>query len=103
MSAHDHSHHHHHAHSANTDARRIAVVLGLICAFMAVEVFVGIVASSMVLLADAIAALVVAVLMLRSAWGLLHATGRVRSRLPPRAWTRTRSGGRWWPSRASSR
>lgn len=53
MSTHDHSQHRHHAHGANADARRIAVVLGLICTFMAVEVVVGIVASSMVLLADA--------------------------------------------------
>jgi cobalt-zinc-cadmium efflux system protein len=42
----------------------------------------AIVAGAVILLtgadrADAIAALVVAVLMLRSAWGLLHATGRV--------------------------
>jgi cobalt-zinc-cadmium efflux system protein len=51
--AHDRGHHHHHAHDASADARRIAIVLGLICAFMAVEVVVGIIASSVVLLADA--------------------------------------------------
>jgi cobalt-zinc-cadmium efflux system protein len=51
--AHDRGHDHHHAHGASVDARRIAIVLGLICAFMAVEVVVGIIASSVVLLADA--------------------------------------------------
>jgi len=49
---HDHRHHHHHT-GAGADGRRITVVLGLICAFMVVEVVVGIVASSVALLADA--------------------------------------------------
>lgn len=52
--AHDHArHHHHHSHGVGADARRLAIVLGLICAFMVVEVVVGIIASSVVLLADA--------------------------------------------------
>ncbi len=50
---HAHGHHRHHAHGASADGRRIAIVLGLICAFMAVEVVVGIIASSVALLADA--------------------------------------------------
>lgn len=51
---HDHSHGHiRHPHGASTDASRIAVVLGLICAFMAIEVVAGIIASSVALLADA--------------------------------------------------
>jgi cobalt-zinc-cadmium efflux system protein len=45
--------HHHHGHGASTDARRIAIVLALICAFMLVEVVVGVLASSVALLADA--------------------------------------------------
>lgn len=47
------AHDHHHQVRAGGDSRRIAVVLGLICAFMVVEVVVGIVASSVALLADA--------------------------------------------------
>ena len=47
------AHHHHHHAGAGADGRRIAVVLGLICGFLVVEVVVGIVASSVALLADA--------------------------------------------------
>jgi cobalt-zinc-cadmium efflux system protein len=52
MSADDH---HGHSHTVNADAdrRRLAVALGLILAFMAVEVVVGIRASSLALLSDA--------------------------------------------------
>lgn len=46
------SHDHHHVHSA-ADGRRLAVVLALVVSFMVVEVVVGILASSVALLADA--------------------------------------------------
>lgn len=59
---HGHSHGHGHGHgheghshgvSADTDRGKLAVALGLIVAFMAVEVVVGILASSLALLSDA--------------------------------------------------
>jgi cobalt-zinc-cadmium efflux system protein len=46
-----HSHHHHH--HGHADARRLSIALGLIAAFMAVEVVVGILASSLALISDA--------------------------------------------------
>ena len=52
--AHSHAGHSHaHAVTERTDAKRLAVALGLIVAFMAVEVVVGILASSLALLSDA--------------------------------------------------
>jgi len=48
--AHDHAAH---AHRAHADSGRLAVALGLILAFMAVEVAVGILAHSLALLSDA--------------------------------------------------
>ena len=48
-----HGHPHAHAHTGPEDARRISVALGLIVAFMAGEVAVGIVAHSLALLSDA--------------------------------------------------
>jgi cobalt-zinc-cadmium efflux system protein len=53
MSAHDHAHAHSHAPAPDADRRRLAVALALILGFMAVEVVVGIAASSLALLADA--------------------------------------------------
>jgi cobalt-zinc-cadmium efflux system protein len=53
---HDHTHGghgHDHAISADADRRKLAIALGLILAFMAVEVAVGIAASSLALLSDA--------------------------------------------------
>jgi len=50
--AHDHGHHGHGA-SADADRRWLAIALGLIASFMAVEVVVGIIASSLALLSDA--------------------------------------------------
>ena len=52
MSGHDHAGH---AHAVNDDAdsKRLGIALGLIVAFMAVEVVVGIVAHSLALLSDA--------------------------------------------------
>jgi cobalt-zinc-cadmium efflux system protein len=53
---HDHSHAghgHDHAISADADRRKLGIALGLILAFMAVEVAVGIAASSLALLSDA--------------------------------------------------
>jgi cobalt-zinc-cadmium efflux system protein len=47
------SHDHAHAVSPDADRRRLAVALGLIVGFMAVEVVLGIVASSLALLSDA--------------------------------------------------
>ena len=46
------SHHHHH-HAPTGDAKRLGVALGLILAFMAVEVVAGILADSLALLSDA--------------------------------------------------
>lgn len=55
MSDHDHTHASHHRGHGHDDAtgRRLAVVLGLILVFLVVEVVVGILASSVALLADA--------------------------------------------------
>ena len=50
--AHDH-HHHGHAHAATADGRRLGLALALILGFMAVEVVVGFLASSLALLSDA--------------------------------------------------
>jgi cobalt-zinc-cadmium efflux system protein len=50
------AHHHHdhgHAHVATTNGRRLGLALALILGFMAVEVVVGILASSLALLSDA--------------------------------------------------
>jgi cobalt-zinc-cadmium efflux system protein len=46
-------HHHGHAHVGTTNGRRLGLALALILAFMAVEVVVGILASSLALLSDA--------------------------------------------------
>jgi cobalt-zinc-cadmium efflux system protein len=51
--AHDHGHHHHHGPSADADSRWLAVALGIIAAFMVVEVVAGILADSLALLSDA--------------------------------------------------
>ena len=51
--SHDHGHDHSHAVSPDADKRRLSVALGLIVAFMAVEIVVGILAHSLVLLSDA--------------------------------------------------
>ncbi len=51
--AHDHHHGHFHAPAPDADRRRLGFALGLIVGFMAVEVVVGIAASSLALLADA--------------------------------------------------
>lgn len=48
-----HHHQHGHAHVATADGRRLGLALALILAFMAVEVVVGILASSLALLSDA--------------------------------------------------
>ena len=50
---HDHAGHAHGNVTADTDTRRLATALGLILAFMAVEVVVGIVVHSLALLSDA--------------------------------------------------
>jgi cobalt-zinc-cadmium efflux system protein len=50
--AHDHGHHHH-GPSADADSRWLAVALGIIAAFMVVEVVAGILADSLALLSDA--------------------------------------------------
>ena len=49
---HDHGHHSHGA-SADADRRWLAIALGLIASFMAVEVVAGLIASSLALLSDA--------------------------------------------------
>jgi cobalt-zinc-cadmium efflux system protein len=49
-----HNHHHHgHAHAGTADGRRLGLALALILGFMAVEVVVGFLASSLALLSDA--------------------------------------------------
>jgi cobalt-zinc-cadmium efflux system protein len=53
MAGHHHDHHHDHAHPASTDRGRLGLALALILAFMAAEVVVGILASSLALLSDA--------------------------------------------------
>jgi cobalt-zinc-cadmium efflux system protein len=51
---HDHGHHgHSHAPSADADRRWLTIALALIASFMAVEIVVGIIASSLALLSDA--------------------------------------------------
>jgi cobalt-zinc-cadmium efflux system protein len=50
--AHDH-YHHGHAHAGTADGRRLGLALALILGFMAVEVVVGFLASSLALLSDA--------------------------------------------------
>ncbi len=50
--AHDHAHHHH-AVSPDADQRRLAIALGLIVGFMAIEVVVGVITESLALLSDA--------------------------------------------------
>jgi cobalt-zinc-cadmium efflux system protein len=47
------AHDHHHGHRTTTDGRRLGFALALILGFMAVEVVVGILASSLALLSDA--------------------------------------------------
>jgi cobalt-zinc-cadmium efflux system protein len=47
------SHDHHHQHAPAADSRRLALALGLILGFMAVEVVAGILAHSLALLSDA--------------------------------------------------
>src|SRR5438270_12594 len=61
------SHHGHPRASSPADVRRLAGALGLILGLMAVEVVVGILASSLAL----------AALMVRSGYGLVRASGRV--------------------------
>jgi cobalt-zinc-cadmium efflux system protein len=51
--AHEHGHVHAHAPAPDADRRRLGAALALILAFMAVEVVVGLLASSLALLADA--------------------------------------------------
>jgi cobalt-zinc-cadmium efflux system protein len=51
--SHDHHHGHDHAIAADADRGKLAVALGLILGFMAVEVAVGIIARSLALLSDA--------------------------------------------------
>ncbi|WP_431967636.1 cation diffusion facilitator family transporter [Actinacidiphila sp. bgisy160] len=55
MNAHDHGHGHGHAHGVaeNADRRWLALALGLIAGFMAVEVVVGLLVGSLALLSDA--------------------------------------------------
>jgi cobalt-zinc-cadmium efflux system protein len=48
--AHSHAHHHH---GADADGKRLGIALALILSFMAVEVVVGLLASSLALLSDA--------------------------------------------------
>jgi len=50
---HDHSHHHSHGISVDADRRYLSIALGLLLAFMAGEVVVGLMASSLALISDA--------------------------------------------------
>jgi cobalt-zinc-cadmium efflux system protein len=51
--AHGHSHGHSHAHASAANSRRLAVVLGLVLAYMVAEVVGGLYTNSLALLADA--------------------------------------------------
>ena len=71
--AHTHAGHSHaHAVTERTDAKRLAIALTLIIAFMAVEVVAGILAS-----------LLIAAGMLWAAWGLRRDSGRVLLEIAP--------------------
>jgi cobalt-zinc-cadmium efflux system protein len=71
--SHDHAGHHHHGVSADADRGRLAVALGLLLAFMLVEVVVGALAHSLALLSDAahmltdVGALVLSLVVIRLA------------------------------------
>jgi cobalt-zinc-cadmium efflux system protein len=77
-----HSHAHGHSLSPDADARRLAIALGLIVAFMVAEVVAGIVASSLALLSDAGHMLTDAV-----AIGLALAALRLAARPPAGSYT----------------
>jgi len=67
--AHQHEHgHHHHGVGAETAVRPLAIALGLIVCFMAVEVVIGVVAHSLALLSDAAHMLVDAAALGMSVW-----------------------------------
>ena len=67
--AHQHEHgHHHHGVDAETAVRPLAIALGLIVCFMAVEVAIGVVAHSLALLSDAAHMLVDAAALGMSVW-----------------------------------
>jgi len=67
--AHQHEHgHHHHGVGAETAVRPLAIALGLIVCFMAVEVAIGVVAHSLALLSDAAHMLVDAAALGMSVW-----------------------------------
>ena len=76
-----HDHHHHH-HSRDADRRALAIALGLIAAFMLVEVVFGIVAGSLALLADAGHMLTDAL-----ALGAALVAARLATRRPGGPWT----------------
>jgi cobalt-zinc-cadmium efflux system protein len=63
-----HGHDHDHAVSADTEIRPLAIALGLIVAFMAAEVVLGLVADSLALLSDAAHMLVDAAALGMSVW-----------------------------------
>lgn len=87
-----HAHHHHHGHghghahahapSADADRRWLAVALGLVVAFMGVEVVVGLLADSLALLSDAAHMLTDA-----GALALALVAARLAARPPSRAFT----------------
>ena len=100
MAAHAHHAHEHHGHghshapSADADRRWLAIALGLILAFLVVEVVAGAIAGSLAMLSDAAhmltdagaiaLALVAARLAARPPGGWPAAPPRGRARSPPR-------------------
>ncbi len=75
------AHDHEHGARADADVRRLAVALGLILAFMAVEVAAGVVADSLALLSDAAHMLVDAGALALSVWAARLATRPPRGRM----------------------
>src|SRR5947199_4154585 len=63
-----HDHQHEHGTTAETEIRPLVVALGLIVAFMAVEVALGVLAHSLALLSDAAHMLVDAAALAMSVW-----------------------------------
>jgi cobalt-zinc-cadmium efflux system protein len=80
--AHQHEHgHNHHGVGAETAVRPLAIALGLIVCFMAVEVVVGVVAHSLALLSDAAHMLVDAAALGMSVWAARLALRPARGRM----------------------
>lgn len=71
---HDHAHHHHHGVSPDADRRWLRIALGIIVAFMAVEIVAGVLADSLALLSDAAHMLTDAAAIALALWAARLAT-----------------------------